>query len=170
MKLEETPAFKRQAEEREAQDKAVPKTRFRETLMRNWRALLLCVGLVLIFNVTDYMVLSYLPSFMSSTLHFDESHSLVLVLIDRRSRGSGAATFRRGAGNRTSPSSAHTSHRTAPSYRRCGHGPALQPSQPPVRQKTAPMVTCIFVQLQENSCKHDADDSTQESDPRRTRA
>ncbi|WP_049109980.1 MFS transporter, partial [Burkholderia cenocepacia] len=81
MKLEETPAFKRQAEEREAQDKAVPKARFRETLLRNWRALLLCVGLVLIFNVTDYMVLSYLPSFMSSTLHFDESHSLVLVLI-----------------------------------------------------------------------------------------
>ncbi|WP_049019062.1 MFS transporter, partial [Burkholderia multivorans] len=67
MKLEETPAFKRQAEEREAQDKAVPKARFRETLLRNWRALLLCVGLVLIFNVTDYMVLSYLPSFMSST-------------------------------------------------------------------------------------------------------
>ncbi|KVU55004.1 MFS transporter [Burkholderia ubonensis] len=81
MKLEETPAFKRQAEAREAQDKAVPKARFRETLLANWRALLLCVGLVLIFNVTDYMVLSYLPSFMSSTLHFDESHSLVLVLL-----------------------------------------------------------------------------------------
>ena len=81
MKLEETPAFKRQAEAREAQDKAVQKARFRETLAANWRALLLCVGLVLIFNVTDYMVLSYLPSFMSSKLHFDESHGLVLVLI-----------------------------------------------------------------------------------------
>lgn len=36
----------------------MPKARFRETLAANWRALLLCVGLVLIFNVTDYMVLS----------------------------------------------------------------------------------------------------------------
>ncbi|WDD93654.1 glycine betaine/L-proline transporter ProP [Burkholderia sp. FERM BP-3421] len=81
MKLEETPAFKRQAEAREAQDKALPKTRFRETLLRNWRALLLCVGLVLIFNVTDYMALSYLPSYLSSTLHFNETHGLVLVLI-----------------------------------------------------------------------------------------
>ncbi|CAN0619790.1 membrane protein of unknown function [Burkholderia multivorans] len=80
MKLEETPAFKRQAEAREAQDKAVPKARFRETLARNGRAMLLCVGLVLIFNVTDYMALSYLPSYLSSTLHFDEAHGLVLVL------------------------------------------------------------------------------------------
>ena len=81
MKLEETPAFKRQAEAREAQDKAVPMARFRETLARNWRAMLLCVGLVLIFNVTDYMALSYLPSYLSSTLHFDEAHGLVLVLV-----------------------------------------------------------------------------------------
>ena len=81
MRLEETPAFKRQAEEREAQDKR----RAEGALPRNADAQLArpaaSVGLVLIFNVTDYMVLSYLPSFMSSTLHFDESHSLVLVLI-----------------------------------------------------------------------------------------
>ncbi|WP_323120786.1 glycine betaine/L-proline transporter ProP [Burkholderia alba] len=81
LKLEETPAFKRQAEAREAQDKAVPAVRFRETLLRNWHALLLCVGLVLVFNVADYMALSYLPSYLSSTLHFDEAHGLALVLI-----------------------------------------------------------------------------------------
>ncbi|MBU9215553.1 glycine betaine/L-proline transporter ProP [Burkholderia gladioli] len=81
MKLEETPAFKRQAELREVQDKAMPKVNFRETLGRHWRAMLLCVGLVLIFNVTDYMALSYLPSYLSSTLHFDESHGLMLVLL-----------------------------------------------------------------------------------------
>ncbi|KAF1024851.1 MAG: Proline/betaine transporter [Burkholderia plantarii] len=81
MKLEETPAFKRQAELREAQDKAMPKVNFRATLARHWRAMLLCVGLVLIFNVTDYMALSYLPSYLSSTLHFNESHGLMLVLL-----------------------------------------------------------------------------------------
>jgi MHS family proline/betaine transporter-like MFS transporter len=81
MRLEETPAFKREAEAREAQDKATPKARFRDTLLANRRALLLCVGLVLIFNVTDYMVLSYLPSYLSSTLHVDEAHGLVLILL-----------------------------------------------------------------------------------------
>ncbi|AJK45740.1 glycine betaine/L-proline transporter ProP [Burkholderia plantarii] len=81
MKLEETPAFKRQAELREAQDKSLPKIKFTETLGRHWRAMLLCVGLVLIFNVTDYMALSYLPSYLSSTLHFNETHGLLLVLL-----------------------------------------------------------------------------------------
>lgn len=81
MKLEETPAFKKQAEQREAEDKALPKQSFRELLMQQWKPLLLCVGLVLIFNVTDYMALSYLPSYLSATLHFNETHGLFLVLL-----------------------------------------------------------------------------------------
>ncbi|SIO37466.1 MFS transporter, MHS family, proline/betaine transporter [Burkholderia sp. GAS332] len=81
MKLEETPAFKKQAEQREAEDKAIPKQSFRELLMQQWKPLLLCVGLVLIFNVTDYMALSYLPSYLSATLHFNETHGLFLVLL-----------------------------------------------------------------------------------------
>jgi MFS transporter, MHS family, proline/betaine transporter len=81
MKLEETPAFKKQAEEREAEDKAAPQHTFRELLAKQWKPLLLCVGLVLIFNVTDYMALSYLPSYLSSTLHFNETHGLFLVLL-----------------------------------------------------------------------------------------
>jgi MHS family proline/betaine transporter-like MFS transporter len=72
MKLEETPAFKK---------KALPKQSLRDLLARQWKPLLLCVGLVLIFNVTDYMALSYLPSYLSSTLHFDETHGLFLVLL-----------------------------------------------------------------------------------------
>src|SRR6201997_5581 len=81
MKLEETPAFKKQAEQREAEDKALPKQSFVELLAQQWKPLLLCVGLVLIFNVTDYMALSYLPSYLSATLHFNESHGLFLVLL-----------------------------------------------------------------------------------------
>ncbi|MDR9086644.1 glycine betaine/L-proline transporter ProP [Burkholderia multivorans] len=81
LRLEETPAFKKEAEAREADERARPKQTLGALLVEQWKPLLQCVGLVLIFNVTDYMALSYLPSFMSSTLHFDESHSLVLVLI-----------------------------------------------------------------------------------------
>jgi MHS family proline/betaine transporter-like MFS transporter len=81
MKLEETPAFKKQAEAREAEDRARPKQSFRQLLAQQWKPLLLCVGLVLIFNVTDYMALSYLPSYLSATLHFNETHGLLLVLL-----------------------------------------------------------------------------------------
>ncbi|CAG9195084.1 membrane hypothetical protein [Paraburkholderia sabiae] len=80
MKLEETPAFKKEAEAREADEKSRPKQSFMELLAQQWKPLLQCVGLVLIFNVTDYMALSYLPSYLSATLHFNESHGLFLVL------------------------------------------------------------------------------------------
>jgi MFS transporter, MHS family, proline/betaine transporter len=81
LKLEETPAFKKEAEAREAEEKSRPKQTLRELLAQQWRPLLLCVGLVLIFNVTDYMALSYLPSYLSATLHFNETHGLFLVLL-----------------------------------------------------------------------------------------
>ncbi|TKC86686.1 glycine betaine/L-proline transporter ProP [Trinickia terrae] len=81
MKLEETPAFKREAEAREALDRAAPELSFARMLATQFKPLLLCVGLVLIFNVTDYMALSYLPSYLSATLHFNETHGLFLVLI-----------------------------------------------------------------------------------------
>jgi MHS family proline/betaine transporter-like MFS transporter len=81
MKLEETPAFKREAEAREAADIARPKPTLRALLTQQVRPLLLCVGLVLIFNVTDYMALSYLPSYLSATLHFDETRGLFVVLV-----------------------------------------------------------------------------------------
>ncbi|MCO4883520.1 MFS transporter, partial [Paraburkholderia caribensis] len=81
MKLEETPAFKKEAEAREADEMSRPKQSFMELLAQQWKPLLLCVGLVLIFNVTDYMALSYLPSYLSATLHFNESHGLFLVLL-----------------------------------------------------------------------------------------
>ncbi|MBN3816504.1 glycine betaine/L-proline transporter ProP [Paraburkholderia sp. Se-20369] len=81
MKLEETPAFKKEAEAREADEKTRPKQPFVPLLAQQWRPLLQCVGLVLIFNVTDYMALSYLPSYLSATLHFNESNGLFLVLL-----------------------------------------------------------------------------------------
>jgi MFS transporter, MHS family, proline/betaine transporter len=81
LKLEETPAFKREAEAREADEKARPKMTLASLLKQHLRPFLLCVGLVLIFNVTDYMALSYLPSYLSATLHFSETWGLSLVLI-----------------------------------------------------------------------------------------
>ncbi|MEU0228356.1 glycine betaine/L-proline transporter ProP [Streptomyces sp. NPDC006284] len=77
MRLEETPAFTAEVEKAEA---TRPKVPLREMVTGQWRALLLCVGLVLVFNVTDYMLLSYMPSYLTSELKYDETHGLLVVL------------------------------------------------------------------------------------------
>ncbi|AKJ13477.1 MFS transporter [Streptomyces incarnatus] len=77
MRLEETPAFAAEVEKAEA---ARPKVPLREMIAGQWKALLLCMGLVLVFNVTDYMLLSYMPSYLTSELKYDETHGLLVVL------------------------------------------------------------------------------------------
>ncbi|MGP2441265.1 glycine betaine/L-proline transporter ProP [Streptomyces sp. JW3] len=77
MRLEETPAFMAEVEKAEAERPKVP---LREMVTGQWQALLLCVGLVLVFNVTDYMLLSYMPSYLTSELAYDETHGLLVVL------------------------------------------------------------------------------------------
>src|SRR6478735_2624827 len=77
MRLEETPAFAAEVVKAETARVKVP---LREMVTGQWRALLLCVGLVLVFNVTDYMLLSYMPSYLTSELKYDETHGLLVVL------------------------------------------------------------------------------------------
>ncbi|MDH6701859.1 MHS family proline/betaine transporter-like MFS transporter [Streptomyces sp. MAA16] len=86
MRLEETPAFAAEAGNTGNTGKSGksgterPKVPLREMVAGQWRALLLCVGLVLVFNVTDYMLLSYMPSYLTSELKYDETHGLLVVL------------------------------------------------------------------------------------------
>lgn len=81
MKLEETPAFKQEAayahaqasgkradEDPVEQARQSGKGRVREIFARHWEAVLICMGLVLLYNVTKYMVTSYLPTYMTVTL------------------------------------------------------------------------------------------------------
>lgn len=89
LKLEETPAFQR---EEEAQAEALAegdpveearqsgKGRLKEIFTDHWEAVLICMGLVLLYNVTNYMVTSYLPTYMSETLGEPETSSQLLVL------------------------------------------------------------------------------------------
>ncbi|MET8947820.1 glycine betaine/L-proline transporter ProP [Streptomyces sp. NPDC004542] len=77
MRLEETPAFAAEVEKAETNRPKVP---VREMLAGQWQALLLCMGLVLVFNVTDYMLLSYMPSYLTSELKYDETHGLLVIL------------------------------------------------------------------------------------------
>ncbi|MDT0435054.1 glycine betaine/L-proline transporter ProP [Streptomyces sp. NPDC005840] len=80
MRLEETPAFAAEARKAGTAGTERPRVPLREMVTGQWRALLLCVGLVLVFNVTDYMLLSYMPSYLTSELEYDETHGLLVVL------------------------------------------------------------------------------------------
>ncbi|MBB3226720.1 MHS family proline/betaine transporter-like MFS transporter [Luteibacter sp. Sphag1AF] len=80
MKLEETPAFKAHAEAMEANDNT-QRIGFREMVAVHGRQLLKCIGLVLVFNVTDYMLLTYMPSYLTVTLGYSEAKGLLLILI-----------------------------------------------------------------------------------------
>ncbi|GHH84441.1 MFS transporter [Streptomyces sulfonofaciens] len=78
LRLEETPAFTAQAGA--GRPGRRPRVRLRETVTGQWRALLLCVGLVLVYNVSDYLLLSYMPSCLTGELHYGATQGLLVVL------------------------------------------------------------------------------------------
>ncbi|MEV0093974.1 MFS transporter [Streptomyces sp. NPDC050738] len=82
MKLEESPAFQQQLDEHEkslAQKSAG--TEFKTIVKKHWQPLLLCAGLVLLYNVTNYMVTGYLPTYLNETLDRSSSFADMMVLI-----------------------------------------------------------------------------------------
>ncbi|MFI9358053.1 glycine betaine/L-proline transporter ProP [Streptomyces lydicus] len=95
LRLEETPAFQREAEaaHQDAEEARVAggedpveearqsgHGRLKEIFTRHWQAVLICMGLVLVYNVTNYMVTSYLPTYMTETLGQDSLTAQLLVL------------------------------------------------------------------------------------------
>ncbi len=82
LRLEESPAFQQQLDEHEkslAQESAG--SEFKDIVRNHWRPLLLCMGLVLLYNVTNYMVTGYLPTYQTETLNRSSSSADVLVLV-----------------------------------------------------------------------------------------
>ncbi|MFD9265330.1 glycine betaine/L-proline transporter ProP [Streptomyces goshikiensis] len=90
MKLEETPAFKKEAAYAASEGKAEQpgsegagesgRGHLKEIFTRHWHAVLICMGLVLLYNVTNYMVTSYLPTYMTVTLGQNDTTAQLLVL------------------------------------------------------------------------------------------
>lgn len=92
LRLEETPAFSEQvAKDEEAasadfdedpveQARQSGRGRLKEIFTGHWQAVLVCMGLVLLYNVTNYMVTSYLPTYMTESLGQGETTAELLVL------------------------------------------------------------------------------------------
>jgi MHS family proline/betaine transporter-like MFS transporter len=68
MKLEETPSFKQIAQESEGREGNQTLKDLRSVFVKHWRPMILCGGLVVGFNVTNYMLTEYMQSYMSSAL------------------------------------------------------------------------------------------------------
>lgn len=68
LKLEETPAFKALAAESEGREGKQTLQEIKDIFGKYWRPMLVCGGLVLVFNVTNYMLTSYVPTYLEEPL------------------------------------------------------------------------------------------------------
>jgi MFS transporter, MHS family, proline/betaine transporter len=70
-KLADTPAYlqlEKESEEREKENKKERSGSEVRSILRLWPYLLVCMGLVLAWNVTNYMLTSYMPTYVTDTL------------------------------------------------------------------------------------------------------
>lgn len=81
LKLEETPAFQKHMEKQEALEHSKPRLTLLQMLSKYRAQMLKCIGLVLLFNVSNYMLTSYMPSYLTGILGLSELSSLLLVLV-----------------------------------------------------------------------------------------
>lgn len=79
LKLEETPAF--QAYNEQVDEREADRPSLTDMFRLHWPQLLKCMGLVLVFNVTDYMLLTYMPNYLTVTMGYAESKGLLLIIL-----------------------------------------------------------------------------------------
>jgi MFS transporter, MHS family, proline/betaine transporter len=80
LKLSGTPAFE-QSQEGDGDGGQSVWTQLKDTFAGHTSNLLVCTGLVIAFNVADYMLLTYMPTYLGENLHFDHTIALLIVLV-----------------------------------------------------------------------------------------
>ncbi|CAI3935394.1 glycine betaine/L-proline transporter ProP [Commensalibacter papalotli (ex Botero et al. 2024)] len=82
--LEETPAFQKHVENMETDNKKElqqpPKLSFKEVATKYSKSFLTCIGLVLAMNITYYVLLTYMPNYLSGRLGYSEDHGLLIII------------------------------------------------------------------------------------------
>ena len=79
MKLEDTPVFKELEEQ--GKEEASVGSEFRDLITRYWAPILKLGGLVVALNVVNYTLLSYMPTYLESTIGLSTNFSLVVPII-----------------------------------------------------------------------------------------
>lgn len=86
LRLDETPAFRKleggKVRATEAADRVetIAKGDLAQIFRQYWPTLILCVCLVGAYSITDYMLLSYMPTYLSDELGYSETHGLLILL------------------------------------------------------------------------------------------
>ncbi|WP_028937159.1 MFS transporter [Pseudonocardia spinosispora] len=75
-KLEETPAFEQLVDSSEEDEGLSAKEALRSVFVEHWRTMLLAGGLVIAWNVTNYMLTSYVPTYLTETLPASGEHGI----------------------------------------------------------------------------------------------
>lgn len=83
--LEETPAFQKHVESLEEGSKEGlaegPSVPFKDVARKHWRNLLSCIGIVITTNVAYYMLLTYMPSYLTHDLHYSEDRGVLIIVV-----------------------------------------------------------------------------------------
>ncbi|MFC0447165.1 MFS transporter [Rhodococcus jostii] len=78
-KLEETPVFRELDAEGEVE--STPTHEFKDLVTEYWKPLLLLGGLVIALNVTNYTLLSYMPTYLETQIGLTSTASLTLFIV-----------------------------------------------------------------------------------------
>ncbi|VFP80200.1 glycine betaine/L-proline transporter ProP [Candidatus Erwinia haradaeae] len=57
------------------------KMSFKKVLSEYWGNIFICIGLVITTNITYYMLLTYMPSYLSHNLNYSEDHSVKIMIV-----------------------------------------------------------------------------------------
>jgi MHS family proline/betaine transporter-like MFS transporter len=80
LRLEESPVYEQQSE-KEGMRTQSGKEQFKATVVDQWRPLLVCAGLVLSFNVTNYMLTGYMPTYMREDSGLPKIAAMVIIIV-----------------------------------------------------------------------------------------
>ncbi|MFH9981032.1 glycine betaine/L-proline transporter ProP [Streptomyces sp. NPDC017179] len=87
LRLDETPAFRKleddsvhRASEAASTVEATARGDLAKIFRNHWPTLVLCVCLVGAYNITDYMLLSYMPTYLSDRMGYSETHGLLILI------------------------------------------------------------------------------------------
>jgi MHS family proline/betaine transporter-like MFS transporter len=89
LRLEGSPVYEKQSEAEEQQEELKgeeaqaedSESQFKQTVIDQWRPMLVCGGLVLAFNVTNYMLTGYMPTYMREFSGLGQIPAIVIVMV-----------------------------------------------------------------------------------------
>ncbi|GAA2433299.1 MFS transporter [Actinomadura vinacea] len=74
-RLEDTPEFQKLEQAGE-----VARSPLKETLLHNWRMILNLIGIVILLNVANYMLLTFMPSYLSQNLDIGDTEASLITI------------------------------------------------------------------------------------------